>query len=454
MTGVPAPRARVAVLGAGPKAAALAAKTHVLNELGLANVELSVFERDEIGAHWTGRAGWTSGSERLGTRAEKDVGFPYRSTYRFGAHGKEIDARMQAFSWQSHLIDTGSYQQWIDAGLPSPTHRQFADYLKWVLTRAVTGVRVRRAEVTGLGYRPDGWVLEHRAAGGTGRETSYDGLVLTGHAVPGALPHHPQVAGRLLTAAGPRALLHTHALRPGSRVCVVGAGESAASCALYVADTFGEDVSVSVVSPYLPRSRAESYVEDRVYSDPHTAAWPQLPEADRRDFISRTDRGVISPRALEELSRARGVSFVLGRIRYVGPGAAGRVRVTVDQPGEVLRRDYDLVVNCTGGSPLHRLTALLDDASAGEVEACLGIPLRDDAALAREVDESLALRGLRPRLHVPGLAGLAQGPGFANLSSLGLLSDRVLGAYEHPAPTPLPARSARTVIASGRGTPE
>ncbi|MGW7793821.1 lysine 6-monooxygenase, partial [Streptomyces tricolor] len=123
MTGVPAPRARVAVLGAGPKAAALAAKTHVLNELGLADVELSVFERDEIGAHWTGRAGWTSGSERLGTRAEKDVGFPYRSTYRFGAHGKEIDARMQAFSWQSHLIDTGSYQQWIDAGLPSPTHR-------------------------------------------------------------------------------------------------------------------------------------------------------------------------------------------------------------------------------------------------------------------------------------------------------------------------------------------
>lgn len=70
------------------------------------------------------------------------------------------------------------------------------------------------------------------------------------------------------------------------------------------------------------------------------------------------------------------------------------------------------------------------------------------------MDASLALRGLRPRLHIPGLAGLAQGPGFANLSSLGLLSDRVLGAYEHPAPTPLPARSTGTVTASGRGTPE
>lgn len=33
---------------------------------------------------------------------------------------------------------------------------------------------------------------------------------------------------------------------------------------------------------------------------------------------------------------------------------------------------------------------------------------------------------MRPRLHIPGLAGLSQGPGFANLGALGLLSNRVL----------------------------
>jgi mycobactin lysine-N-oxygenase len=33
---------------------------------------------------------------------------------------------------------------------------------------------------------------------------------------------------------------------------------------------------------------------------------------------------------------------------------------------------------------------------------------------------------LTPALHLPVLAGLAQGPGFPNLSCLGLLADRVL----------------------------
>ncbi len=33
---------------------------------------------------------------------------------------------------------------------------------------------------------------------------------------------------------------------------------------------------------------------------------------------------------------------------------------------------------------------------------------------------------MSPRLHIPGLGGLSQGPGFANLGGLGLLANRVL----------------------------
>ena len=40
----------------------------------------------------------------------------------------------------------------------------------------------------------------------------------------------------------------------------------------------------------------------------------------------------------------------------------------------------------------------------------------------------LSVDGLTPKLFLPGLSGLMQGPGFPNLSCLGLLSDRVLGA--------------------------
>ena len=41
----------------------------------------------------------------------------------------------------------------------------------------------------------------------------------------------------------------------------------------------------------------------------------------------------------------------------------------------------------------------------------------------------LSVAGLCPPLHLPVVAGLAQGPGFPNLSCLGLLSDRILRRY-------------------------
>jgi mycobactin lysine-N-oxygenase len=42
------------------------------------------------------------------------------------------------------------------------------------------------------------------------------------------------------------------------------------------------------------------------------------------------------------------------------------------------------------------------------------------------IGRHLELKGMDPRLHIPGLAGLSQGPGFANLGALGLLANRVL----------------------------
>lgn len=42
------------------------------------------------------------------------------------------------------------------------------------------------------------------------------------------------------------------------------------------------------------------------------------------------------------------------------------------------------------------------------------------------IGRNLELQGMRPRLYIPGLGALSQGPGFANLGSLGLLANRVL----------------------------
>ena len=51
------------------------------------------------------------------------------------------------------------------------------------------------------------------------------------------------------------------------------------------------------------------------------------------------------------------------------------------------------------------------------------------AELERRIEVDLSVAGLGPPLHLPVVAGLAQGPGFPNLSCLGLLSDRILRRY-------------------------
>jgi hypothetical protein len=45
---------------------------------------------------------------------------------------------------------------------------------------------------------------------------------------------------------------------------------------------------------------------------------------------------------------------------------------------------------------------------------------------ANAIDSELSVVGVQPKLYLPMLAGLTQGPGFPNLSCLGNLSDRIL----------------------------
>jgi mycobactin lysine-N-oxygenase len=61
------------------------------------------------------------------------------------------------------------------------------------------------------------------------------------------------------------------------------------------------------------------------------------------------------------------------------------------------------------------------------------------AELERAIELDLSVAGLTPPMHLPLVAGLAQGPGFPNLSCLGLLSDRILRRY---VPMDEPARAA------------
>src|SRR5690606_29626910 len=95
----------------------------------------------------------------------------------------------------------------------------------------------------------------------------------------------------------------------------------------------------------------------------------------------------------------------------------------------------------TGGQALWFLD-LFDADAADLVELAIGGPITQ-ARLEAAIGHDLAVDGLDAKLYLPNLAGLAQGPGFPNLSCLGQLSDRVLATAATCA-VPAKAESARS----------
>jgi mycobactin lysine-N-oxygenase len=130
------------------------------------------------------------------------------------------------------------------------------------------------------------------------------------------------------------------------------------------------------------------------------------------------------------LDRAGLVRTLAGRVTQLEPVEA-KVVVEVDYDQRRERLAFDWVVVAVGFDPLWFVSLLGRGAHDALAEAVGEAPGRPPtrAALERVIGHDLAVPGLRPRLHLPILAGLAQGPGFPNLSCLGLLADRVLGAY-------------------------
>src|SRR6185503_335085 len=93
---------QIVIVGAGPKAAAIAAKAHVLRQQGHPAPKVTIIDKHaEDGAHWRGSAGYTDGEQRLGTPPDKDIGFPYR--FGPGRYPKSVAQQMfRDFSWQAY----------------------------------------------------------------------------------------------------------------------------------------------------------------------------------------------------------------------------------------------------------------------------------------------------------------------------------------------------------------
>jgi len=403
----------LAVVGAGPKGIAIAAKARALAAAGLPAPRVVLIDRGEVAGNWSGRQGYTSGLLPLGTPPEKDVGYPYAASWGEASAG--VVAAMAEYSWQRHLIRHGAYGDWIDRGRMRPTHREWSAYLREVAE--VARAEIVRDVVTGLEISDgDRWEVTL----GAGDAIAADGVVITGAGpavtVPGQPHDHPRVLdGRTYWLAA-----HELKRERALNLCVIGSGETAASVVIDLLMRSHRHSTIDVLTTRgVLYSRGESYDENRFYSDP--GDWPRLAEAHRREFLARTDRGVFSLQAEATLNQARGLRTLAGRAAAI-EARDDDVIVTIAYGEERERVAYDAVVVAIGFDGRWFESLLAGDASSRYQEAT------GRGGLERRIGLDLSVAALAP-LHLPVMAGLAQGPGFPNLSCLGLLSDRILRRY-------------------------
>lgn len=428
------------VVGAGPKGVAIAAKHKILAGQPKIEVpELCVLDPKGAAAHWTGKHGYTDGRLPLGTPPEKDVGFPYSSSGYGGELDAAVDAEMLRYSWATFHVraDGHSFAEWIDRGKPNPRHEHWAEYLGWVGDEV--GLEVRHEELARIGVADGRWQLRF-ASGGT---LATDGLVLTSPGPPkdkieieanSAEGQSPMLLnGETFWLQENRELIRTLSRRSDPvEACVIGSGETAATIIVQLVRDLPRDSSIDVISADgIIYTRGESFDENRHYSDPRE--WVGIDREARETFVKRTDRGVFSGTNKQVLNIAEGVRTIAGTVK----------RISADEASEDLEVEldcgdtpqYELVVDATGFRGGWFLD-LFDDGAMELLKAALGpaaanghLPLtieRIEALLPDSIDANLAVEGLDPPLHLPMFAALRQGPGFPNLSCLGLTSDRIL----------------------------
>lgn len=419
------------VVGAGPKGLAIAVKAKVLEEFGFPVDKVILIERSRVAANWSGDFGYTNGEMKLGTSPEKDVVFPLETEIGDSQLNTAVRARLLQFTWVSFLVQTKKFSDWVDRGRPAPCHQLWSVYLRWISQQLAPQVKIISGEVTQVDLSKNekssnrsSWKILIR---GAASPLYADRLMLTG---PGKTKTNFEGLGQNELPEGVYdlesiwSLLKQKQFFPQKRIAIVGAGENSASVLLALAK-LAPDLRVDVVSQKgFISTRAESYYENQVYSQPDRNCWKELSHKDRIDFIERTDLGVFSAHAMQILSDEVRHHIVPGRVVGLQRNEHGLL-LAVEYSGRRVVREYDQIILATGSDYVSTLKSILSEDALRVLENSTGGTLTQQN-LAEKIQTDLSVQGMIPSLHLPMLAGLMQGPGFSNLSCLGLLSDRVL----------------------------
>lgn len=421
----------LAVIGAGPKAAALAAGVAATELAGERKPpRLRIFERSyEIGAHWRGGHGYSDGRQRLCTDPERDVAFP-------GWSDRKVQEIARArYSWRAFLEARGEYHAWSVRDRPRPTHRKYAHYVSWVIDRAgrdCTSISVERGQaVTSLRYVDGRWELS--ATEGV-HDATFDGVVVTGPGRPQQTVDVPaDVNDRVFNAKDFWDLDDAQILALRTRaeftVGIIGGGGAACAVALSLGRVLlreiGADHTITLVSPAASIfTRATTWFDERWFVDLDDA-WPALDSDYREEFTKRLVSGVAFEAITSELQSMQQVehkpdSVVELVVREVGSEV---LPALVGSSGTI--GTYNLVVDATGFDRWSFLDLL-------PVGTRRRLKLFEDklGTIEANVDEALRvpIQDLY-NLHVPFLATFARGPGMQSLLSLSRMAEAILRPY-------------------------
>lgn len=188
---------RLAIIGAGPKGAAIAAKAAALRAARHRTPppHIDLYDPNQVGAAWRGSIGYTDGVQPLCTLAERDLGFPY-DTASYGP--RVAQAMVGDFSWQSFAINSAGpsrYRDWVVNGRHPPRHIDFAGYLENAVSNAVSqgaaSLIPDRVSAVDFDIATGMWRIDSTNSTGVITSNDYDGVVITGSgrpqpALPGA----------------------------------------------------------------------------------------------------------------------------------------------------------------------------------------------------------------------------------------------------------------------------
>jgi mycobactin lysine-N-oxygenase len=429
---MPGKRIQIAVIGGGAKAAALAAKAFALRKTNVANIHITVFEKTEIGAHWSGKNGYTDGEQRLCTPAERDLGYPYFSNYHTGFQEGVHKIVYDEFSWSSYLLsESQQFSRWVDGGRKPPEHQQFALYLRWALDRSEA--EVLRAEVVGLSplHAKSKWQVLKLGEEGKSQLASrreFDGIVISG---PGP--------ARRVQKGGPSTrmfdgvdfwkrreefkgvLADVPVGGDAPEIAIIGAGGTAAAVLAWLVRNGYKDYPIHLIAGQAALfTRGDSVFENRLFSEPEL--WGKLSTDSQDAFFKRLNRGVVWGTVMDQVATATNLNFVDGRVESISLHAGAELQLDIHQnqvPFALLRPA--VVIDATGFDEWWFLSLIKGCKNNADFRQELLAKMEPGLRFSRS-------RWPYPALHAPMVSGRI-GPGFGSLMALGGMSDRILRSY-------------------------